>query len=286
MYKLFTDMFADLPEMLAEELELTVVPNNFTMNGNHYEHSYQNNHPEEFYAALRAGSLPETSQINSETFKELFTPVLAAGEDILYIAFSSNLSGTCNSARLAAEELAALYPERRVVIIDSLAASLGQGLLVYYAAKKRQEGYTLDKLATWLEANKLNIHHWFTVDNLFHLRRGGRISGAAAIVGSLLSIKPVLHMNEQGKLVPVVKLKGRKKALQALVDKMEELGTNIDGQPIFISHGDSLEDALYLQGLIEAKYPKCTFTLNFVGPVIGAHSGPGTIALFFVGTQR
>lgn len=286
MYQLWTDMFSDLPEDVCRDNDIGVAPATYILNGNTYTHSFESNHPEEFYSALRQGSMPETSQVNAEVFKQLFTPALEAGKDIIYIAFSSGLSGTYNSGRIAAEELREQFPARKILVVDSLSASLGQGLLVYKAAQKKKEGYDIDKLAVWAEANKLTVHHWFTVDNLFHLRRGGRISGAAAIMGTLLSIKPVLHMNDQGRLIPVVKMKGRKKSLLALADKMEELGIDLNGQDVFISHGDSLADAEFLRDVIAAKYPACRFTINFVGPVIGAHSGPGTIALFFTGKPR
>ena len=215
-----------------------------------------------------------------------FTPFLEQGEDILYLAFSSGLSGTYQSACIAAEELKKRFSERTVAVVDSLAASMGLGLMAYYASCRIKEGMNLAETVSWLESNKLKVNHWFTVDDLHFLRRGGRVTGAAAFVGSLLSIKPVLHTDDEGKLIPMEKTRGRAKALRGLAEKLEQQGENINGQTIFISHGDCLEDAEHVRGLIAEKYPDCKFRMNYIGPVIGSHSGPGTVAVFFMGVKR
>lgn len=286
MFKIVTDIFCDLPKEYCYENDLTVVPASYTMGDKTYVVSLELDDHKAFYQALREGAVAVTTQVNTDQFIQAFTPILESGQDLIYIAFSSALSGTFNSGRMAVEELQQKYPDRKICAVDSLAASLGQGLLVFHAVKMQKQGHTYEEIVAWLEANKQKVNHWFTVEDLHFLRRGGRISGAAAIVGSILSIKPVLHCDENGRLKPVIKLKGRRKALQALVEQMETQGENIDGQQVFISHGDCMDDALQLKNMVLEKYPKCKVDINYVGPVIGSHSGPGTLALFFMGTKR
>ena len=205
---------------------------------------------------------------------------------MLYLAFSSGLSGTYQSARLAQEELRERFPDRTFTVVDSLCASMGEGLLAYYAATMRQQGCTLEETAAWLEENKLKLCHWFTVDDLHHLKRGGRVSPATAVVGTMLNIKPVLHVDDNGHLIPMEKVRGRRQSLEALVRHMKETVENPEEQMIFISHGDCPQDAEYVAGRIRETMTVRDIRIHTIGPVIGTHSGPGTVALFFLGSHR
>ena len=242
----------------------------------------------EFYDKMRNGSMPTTSQVNSEEAKEVLRPILEEGFDILHLAFSSGLSGSYNSVRLAAEELAEEFPERKIIVVDSLCASLGEGLFVDKAVELKEEGKTLEENAAWLEEHKVNFCHVFTVDDLFHLHRGGRVSKVAAVVGTMINLKPLLHVDNEGHLIPVGKVRGRKKSLAGLVAMMEErMGSWKDkNEKIFISHGDCQEDAEYVAKLVKEKFGYETFLINTIGATIGTHSGPGTVALFFMGDYR
>ena len=287
-YRIITDSTGDLTPELVRELDLTVIHMEFTVDGKSY-HNYPDGHEmsaKAFYDLLRSGKTSTTAQINSQEFVEWADPMLQAGEDLLYIAFSSGLSGTCQSALLAKQELSEKYPDRKIYVADSLCASMGEGLLVYYAAKMQQEGKSIDEVYQWVQDNKLHLCHWFTVDDLNHLKRGGRVSPAAALFGTMLGIKPVLHVDDAGHLIPVAKIRGRRQSLDALVAHMEETVTNPENQVIFISHGDCLEDAQYVADKIRSKWNVKDIVLNEIGPVIGTHSGPGTVALFFLGTKR
>lgn len=232
--------------------------------------------------------MPTTSQVNPEEAKEELREFLEDGKDIIHIAFSSGLSGSYNSARIAAEELREEMPDRKITVIDSLCASLGEGLLVHKALQLKAQGMEYEELVKWLEDHKLNVVHNFTVDDLFHLYRGGRVSKAAAVLGTMIHLKPVLHVDSEGHLIPVAKVRGRKKSLAALVENMEkQIGSYRDKNDIvFISHGDCIEDADYVKSLIEEKFGIQAFLINPVGPTIGAHSGPGTLALFYMGDVR
>lgn len=286
-YVITTDNNSDLPESYYTEHGVGCTYLSYTMDGQHYSH--ENFLPvKEFYDRMRKGSMPTTAQVNPEDARALIEPYLKAGKDVLHIAFSSGLSGSYNSARIAGEELQEEYPDRKIVVIDSLAASLGQGLLVYLAQKKKEEGKTMDEVAQWVMEHRLNMVHTFTVDDLNHLYRGGRVSKTTAVVGGVLNIKPVLHVDDEGKLIPVGKVRGRKKSLLALVDMMEEkLGSYKNScDTIFISHGDCEQDAQFVVDKVKEKYPIQTVLMNHVGATIGAHSGPGTVALFFVGENR
>lgn len=240
----------------------------------------------EFYNKIREGMMPSTSQVPIEDAKKFFEPYLKEGKDILHIAFSSGLSGTCNSCFVAARELLEIYPERTIAIIDSLCASLGEGLLVHYAVKLRDEGKSLVEIEDYLEDMKLNICHLFTVDDLNHLYRGGRVSKFSAIAGSAIGIKPILHVDNNGKLVATGKVRGRKASLKKLVENMENQVGNKKNDIIFISHGDAYEDAVFVQELVREKFGIEAFLINSVGPVIGAHTGTGVVSLFFVGKVR
>ena len=240
----------------------------------------------DFYARMRAGEVAKTSAVNPDTFVKTFTTVLEQGVDILYIAFSSGLSTTCNSARIAADELKEQYPERKVVVVDSLCASAGQGLFVYLVNQKKLSGASLEEAADYAEEIKLNICHWFTVDDLVYLKRGGRVSPAVAFVGGMLGIKPVMHVDNEGHLVNVEKVRGRKAAIQALAGKLDEYAIDKANGEIFISHGDCVDDANTLADILAQKCNSKVNIITDIGAVIGAHSGPGTLALFFVGKER
>ena len=285
-YRIFTDATSDLPVKFAEQLNVTVLPMGFTMEEKEYFYiPGKSDMPiETFFAKMRAGVPVTTAQVNTFAFLEAFEPVLAGGVDVLYIGFSSKLSGTVQSALAAAEELRVKYPERKVVVIDSCSASLGEGLLVYYAARK--QNLSFDDLAKWVEENKLRFVHWFTVDDLVYLKRGGRISGATAAIATILNIKPVMHVDNEGYLVAVEKVQGRKKSLRALFEHMEKTVDTAVTDTVFIGHCDAKADAEYVASLVHEKYPDMMVHIDDIGTSIGAHSGPGTIALFFVGSER
>lgn len=282
-----TDNTADLPYSYYKENGLEYMYLTYALDGQIYGKENELS-SQEFYARMRGGSMPTTSQINSEDAKAVWLPHLQAGKSILHLAFSSGLSGSCNSARLAAEDLKEEHPEYEIVVIDTLCASLGEGLLVHKAVKMKKEGKSMEEIVQWLEEHKLNLCHVFTVDDLFHLYRGGRVSRATAILGSMINIKPLLHVDDEGHLVAVGKVRGRKRSLTSLVDMMEErLGSYKGKNPeIFISHGDCQEDAEYVAKLIRERYGIEDILINPVGATIGAHSGPGTVALFFLGDKR
>lgn len=286
-YIITTDNNSDLPESFYQEYQIGCTYLSYSIDGRTY--SRDNFLPtDEFYARMRAGALPTTAQVNPESVKEMMEPYLSAGKDILHIAFSSGLSGSYASCRIAAEELAGKYPQRKILVLDSLCASLGQGLLVYYAKELKESGKSIEETAQWVEEHKKNLVHMFTVDDLNHLHRGGRVSKATAIVGGMLNIKPVLHVDNEGKLVAIGKVRGRKKSLQALVDGMQQRIGSYQSKcdTIFISHGDCEKDAQYVAEKVKELYPIRTVIVNYVGATIGAHSGPGTVALFFLGDYR
>jgi len=287
-FKIITDSTSDLPSGLVEELELHVIPMLFTVDGKDYlntpDEGQLSSH--DFYEMLRAGKTSTTTQINIEVFKEEMRPYLEKGLDVLYLGFSSGLSSTFNSARLAAAELTEDFPDRKIIIVDTLAASMGEGLLVYHAAMKKKQGMSLEETAAFVEENKLHLAHWFTVDDLNHLKRGGRVSGAAALIGTMLNIKPVLHVDDEGHLIPVDKVRGRRNSLAELVSHMEKTALSPVEQTVFISHGDAPEDAQYVEKLVRERFGVKTVYINPIGPVIGTHSGPGTVALFFLASKR
>jgi DegV family protein with EDD domain len=287
-YIIITDSTADLPADLVCELSLTVLPLEFTIDGKTYKDDPLNPglSSKSFYDMLRSGKMSRTSQINTNTFTECFGKFLDEGRDVLYVAFSSALSGIYQSACIAADELREKYPDNKIVIVDTLSASLGEGLLVYHAANMKANGADIDTVAGWLEENKLKMCHWFTVDDLNHLKRGGRISSATALIGSLLGIKPVLRVNDEGKLVPVTTVRGRKQSLDALVDRIAKTCVNPTEQTVFISHGDVIDDAEYVKSEIIRRVHAKAVKFGNVGPVVGSHSGPGTIAVFFFSENR
>lgn len=284
-YRILTDTCSDLPRQMLAELDLDAVPLSLLYQGQTYD-CVSDEFLKEVYDGLRSGKTATTAAANPQRWREAMEPVLKAGEDLLVPVFSSGLSTTYQSALIAAGELAEEYPGRTVRVVDTLSASLGQGLLVWYACKKRAEGMSLEKVARWVEENRLHLCHWFTVDDLMYLKRGGRIGSGTALVGTMLGIKPVLHMDNEGHLVNVGKARGRHAAIDALVAKMKDLGRGFDNNTVFISHGDCLEDALYLEKKVKQELGVQEVIIGYIGAVIGSHSGPGTLALFFLGKER
>lgn len=287
-YVIVTDGTADLTQEMIEELGIISIPMNFEVEGKAYVHypDARELSSHEFYEKLRQGGKSVTSLINTDTFLKVFEPLVKEGKDILYIAFSSALSGTYNSSLIAKEELEEKYGQAKILCFDSKCASVGEGLCVYTAAELKGEGCSIDELFNWLHENILHLCHWFTVDDLFHLKRGGRVSALSAGIGTALNIKPVLHVDDEGRLIPMEKVRGRKKSIQALFEHMEATITNPEEQVIFIGHGDAKEDAEYLAELVKERFAVKDVIINYIGPVVGTHSGPGTIALFFFGTGR
>ena len=284
-YQIITDSSCDFTKEKYEALGLIAAPLTVNFRGETYP-DRNDDSLRDMYADLRAGEVATTSAVNPEQWQKIMEPLLEKGEDILVLAFSSGLSTTYQSASIAAQELRERYPERTISVVDSLCASLGQGLLAYYACKKRDEGLSLGELEQWLLDNRLHLCHWFTVDDLMYLKRGGRISAATAIMGTMLNIKPVLHVDNEGHLINVSKARGRKASLLALVDQMEKNAVDSAHGPVFISHGDCEGDALLVADEVVRRFGNNDIHLNYVGPVIGNHSGPGTVALFFVGHKR
>ena len=284
-YRIVTDNCCDFPADMYEELNVSVVP--LVVRFQNKEVSqYSEKWLKKMYAGLRDGEEATTSAVNPQGWEEVIESVLAAGEDALVLTFSSGLSTTYQSAVIAATELSEKYPDRKIRVIDTLCASLGQGLLVWYACQKRDEGYGFEELAQWVEDNKMNLCMWFTVDDLMFLKRGGRVSTATALVGTMLQIKPVLHVDDEGKLINVAKARGRKASIDALAKKVGETGLPGANATVFISHGDCIDDVRILENTLKEKYGvKHVFTY-YVGAVIGSHAGPGTIALFFMGSKR
>ena len=284
-YRIITDTGCDLPPRMMDELNLKYVPLSVNFKGETVT-EYAEEWLKDFFDGLRAGEVATTSAVNPQGWEDVIAPVLQAGEDALVLTFSSGLSTTHQSAVIAARELMEQYPGRTVNVVDTLCASLGQGLLVYYACQKRDEGMSLEELTAWCEDHKQNLCHWFTVDDLHYLKRGGRISATTAMVGTMLQIKPVLHADENGKLVNMGKARGRKASIGELAKKMGELGLPGENDTVFICHGDCMEDAQYLESLVKEKYGVKNVFIYYVGAVIGSHSGPGTLALFFMGEHR
>ena len=283
-YTILTDSSCDLPAALARELQVQVVCLTVHLRGRSYENDELD--LADFYAKMREGDAPSTSAVNPEKWSRAMQPLLQAGQDILVLAFSSGLSNTYEAACLAAVELRAQHPDRAIRVVDTRSASLGQGLLVYLCAQRRLVGEPLTAVADFAERTKLHVCHWFTVQDLQYLKRGGRISAATAVVGSLLGIKPVLHMDDAGHLVAVSKVRGRRASITAMFQRMCELIDPVEGQTVFISHGDCLEDAEQLARMVRGRFAVRDVVIGPVGPVIGAHSGPGTLALFFLGRER
>ena len=287
-YVLITDSSADLSQEMVQELGVTVLPLSFTIQGKTYR-NYPDNREMDlplFYDMLRAGELATTSAVNVAEYTQAVEPILQEKKDVLILAFSSGLSSTYQASVLAAEELREKYPDRKIYTVDTLCASLGQGLLVYLAVQEQRKGKNIEEVRDWAEAAKLHLCHQFTVDDLHFLKRGGRISATTAVVGSMLQIKPVLHVDNEGRLINIGKARGRQASLKALVDKMEKTVTEEGRKTVFISHGDCRKDAVTVADMVRERFGTQDIRINYVGPVIGAHSGPGTLALFYLGTER
>lgn len=286
-YRIFTDVCSDLPLDCARDRDISVMPMLVTLDEKDYYIDVDPSAPgaiapHDFYERLRAGGMAKTAQLTPTMVREHFEDTLKNGQDILYIAFSSGLSGTCANACMAAQELMEDYPGRTVRVVDSLSASLGQGLLAVLAADARDAGVSLEEAATQIEQSRLNVHHWFTVDDLMFLRRGGRLSGASAVMGTMLSIKPVLVVDDEGHLPPRVKVQGRKRALKTLVDKMADEARQPITAPVMIAHGDVPDEANLVAKMVKEHMGVEVSTINTISPIIGCHSGPGTVALFFL----
>lgn len=284
-YIISTDSTADLPASYVKEHGIAIQFLSYAFGDTVYSLDNQMD-PHAFYDRMRSGEMPTTNACIPDEVQNSFETYLKEGYDILHISFSSGLSASHNNARIAANELAEQYPERKIVMVDSLCASLGQGLLVHYAVTMKEQGKSLEEVAAWLEENKLHLCHQFTVDDLFHLHRGGRVSKATAILGTMINIKPVLHVDDEGHLTSVCNVRGRKKALLKLVDNMSEQMEGFQNDIIFISHGDCLEDAEFVAAQVKERFGIQNILIDYVSPTIGAHSGPGTVALFYLGTKR
>ena len=285
-YVIFTDSACDISPELLKEWGVFYKPLYLHFEGDSTLYSDDGISKQEFYQKMRDGAVAKTSAVNAEDFAQGFEEILKEGKDVLYVGFSSGLSTTFNSARIAANDLKEKYPDRKIIVVDTLAASAGEGLIVYLTVKKKEEGATIEEAAAYAEQLKWNISIWFTVDDLVYLKRGGRVSAAAAFFGNMLGIKPVLQMDNEGHLVPVAKVRGRKTAVDTLAKKYGELATDTKNNTIFISHAECEADAQRLKSIFEENYGAKVEIITNIGPVIGAHAGPGTLALFFVGKER
>ena len=285
-YVIITDSSCDIqPELLAE-WEVPFVSLTYKFDEDAGSHGNFDLPFDRFYERMRKGGVARTAAVNMESFRQAFEPYVRAGKDLLYIGFSSGLSTTVNSGAMAAKELAEAYPERKILVVDTFAASAGFGLLVWLAVQEKRRGATLEQAAKFVEDTRFHLCHWFTVDDLVYLKRGGRVSAAAAFVGGVLNIKPVLHMDDPGHLINMFKVRGRRASIKALADKYGELAVDRQNGTVFISHGDCIGDAKLLEKLLAERYGAKVQLITYVGPVIGSHSGPGTLALFFVGRER
>jgi len=283
-YRIITDSCCDFTDQQYNDLGVTYAPLTVLFKGEALDNLNDPADLHNFYDGIRGGEMPTTSAVNPDGWVQIMKPILEAGEDVLCLAFSSGLSTTYQSAVIAAKEMMEYYPDRTIRVIDTLCAALGQGLLVWHAAHKRNEGMSLDDLTDWVEENKLHICHWVTVDDLNHLKRGGRISATTAFFGGMLNIKPIIHVDDEGHLINVAKARGRKASIEYLVKKLGEDATDLD--TVFIAHGDCPEDAAALEKIVKEQYGVKNVLTGYVGGVIGAHTGPGVLVLFFMGKQR
>ncbi len=284
-YRILTDSACDFSLEMYEKLDLLYVPLCLNFRGGEHR-DLSEGFIKELYNAMRAGETASTAAVNPTEWAAYMEPVLAAGEDILVLVFSSGLSTTYQSAVIAAEELKEKYPDRKIYVVDTLCASRGQGMFVWLACQKRNAGMSLEELHTWCEEHKLNLCHWFTVDDLVYLKRGGRVSAATALLGTMLNIKPILHVDDEGRLISMGKVRGRKASIEAIAKKMGETGLPGENETVFICHGDCIEDAKYLEKLVREMYGVKEVMIYYTGAVIGSHSGPGTLALFYMGEHR
>ncbi len=290
-FEIVTDSCCNLVEDMIDDFGLHILPLTFMVDGEDVVYqSYlkgEKTDLKQFYTMMREGKVFKTSLPNLAESEALFRSILDKGHDLIYLAFSSGLSGTFQALSLMCSQLQEEYPDRKIYSVDTLAASGGQGLLVWYAVQHARAGETIDQVRDWVEENKLHLAHWFTVDDLMFLFRGGRVSKTAAWAGTLLNIKPILHVDNEGHLIPMEKVRGRKKSLNALVDHMEKSAVQpISDQMVFITHGDCLEEAEYVAGKVKERFGVKDVIINYIDPVIGSHAGPGTMALFFLADQR
>lgn len=284
---IITDSCSDLPLSYIKEHNLPIINYTYNNQGTEFiDDLGQTISHKEFYDLIREGAMPTTSQINSQIFYDGFESYIKEGKAVIFISFSSALTGSVNNAIMARHMILENYPDADLTIVDTRAASLGQGLLVHYALEMLEGGSSKEEIVTWLEENKLRLNHWFTVSDINHLRRGGRISGAAAFVANIVDIKPVLGIDDSGSLIPIHKTKGRKRAIRMLIDKFEEYAINPQEQVVAISHADSPEDANLLADRIKRKFNVKDIIIGNIGPTIGSHAGPDTLALFFLAERR
>lgn len=284
-YIITVNSTVDAPKEWLKERNIPVIPLKYTIDGKTYE-DMDGLSAKEFFAKLREGHMAVTSQVNPEEAKQALEPFLKEGKDVLHLAFSSGLSGTCNSMKIAAEELKEEYPDRKIIVVDTLCACLGEALLLYYVLKLRKEGKTIEEAAAWAEENKLHVCHNVTVDDLHHLQRGGRVSKATAVLGTMVQIKPMIHMDNNGCLQVIAKERGRKKSLNKIVEMAIERSRGWDNEIIMITHGDCIKDAEYVAGLVREKMGIDNILINNIGTVIGSHTGPGVVAVFNMGEYR
>lgn len=285
-YQIITDSCCDFTEAQYKQWNVSCASLTVTYNGESHTNFSDEAAVKAFYDQLRGGVMATTAAANPEDWANLMQPILERGEDVLALCFSSSLSTTYQSAVIAAKELREEYPQRTIHVVDTLCAALGQGLLVWYACRKRDEGLSIDQLRDWVEENKLHVCHWVTVDDLSHLKRGGRISATTAIVGTMLNIKPIIYVDNDGHLINTAKVRGRKAAMEYLVKKLAQTGGSYNNETVFIAHGDCPEDAAALEELVKERCGVKNVITGYVGPVIGAHTGPGVLVLFFMGTHR
>lgn len=284
-YIITVNSTVDTGKEWLEERNVPVIPLKYTIDGQEYTDMYGLS-DKEFFQKLREGKMSVTSQINPEEAKEMLEPYVKEGKDVLHLAFSSALSGTCNSMKIAAEELQEEYPEAKVIVVDTLCACMGEAMLLYYALKQKEAGKTIEEVAQWVEENKLHVCHNVTVDDLFHLHRGGRVSKTAAVLGTMIKVKPIIHMDDNGALQVIGKERGRKKSLHKIVDMAVERSKGWDNEIIMITHGDCLEDAEYVAKLVREKMGVENVFIHNIGTVIGSHTGPGVVATFCMGNKR
>ena len=284
-YIITVNSTVDTGKEWLKERNVPVIPLKYTIDGQEYTDMYGLS-DKEFFQKLREGKMSATSQINPEEAKEMLEPYVKEGKDVLHLAFSSALSGTCNSMKIAAEELQEEYPEAKVIVVDTLCACMGEAMLLYYALKQKEAGKTIEEVAQWAEENKLHVCHNVTVDDLFHLHRGGRISKTAAVLGTMVKVKPIIHMDDNGALQVIGKERGRKKSLHKIVDMAVERSEGWDNEIIMITHGDCLEDAEYVAKLVREKMGVENVFIHNIGTVIGSHTGPGVVATFCMGNKR
>ncbi|MCI9618687.1 MAG: DegV family protein [Dorea sp.] len=284
-YVITVNSTVDLPKEWLSARGVPVIPLKYTIDGKTYE-DMSGLSPKEFFGKLREGKMAVTSQVNPDEAKTAFEPILKEGKDILHLGFSSALSGTCNSIKIAAEELREEYPNRKIMVVDTLCACMGEGLLLYYALKRKSEGYSMEETAEWAEANKLHVCHNVTIDDLEHLHRGGRISKTVAVLGGMVKIKPMIHMDDRGALQVIGKERGRRKALGKIVETAAKQAKGWENDIIMITHGDCREDADYVAGQVRGKMGIDNILINNIGTVIGSHTGPGVVAVFCMGDQR